>query len=325
MTPKSASSHSFSFTRFIVKSIISIVVIAVILGIAAFFLLPYLISSDFGRNKAVAALARELQRPVSMDKLSFSWTKGFSVAGLAVKNQDQSPLLTLNDFRVTISWGDLLARKINVQTLTIDGIEVTLVRDASGKTNISDILEAPEEAVPTRKEPKQLPKEIPALFLDAHLKNGNFIFIDRRLDTTTRIQNLNADVTVRSLTEPIELLLNGEIVVNKQSPDQLALSGLVHLAPEGRIDPRKAQGKMEMKAGFGSFNALFDLAKFDAAGEATGASLSCSLWPNRVAFANPNVLTVLRLTNLCISVLQGLPTGTIVTSPFFSAIVVAKK
>ncbi len=37
------------------------------------------------------------------------------------------------------------------------------------------------------------------------------------------------------------------IVVNGKSPDQVALSGVVHLAPEGKIDPRKAQGKMEMK------------------------------------------------------------------------------
>jgi len=282
MNPKRISSPSPSLLRFIVKGVISIAVIAVILAMAAFFVVPYLISSDFGREKVAALLARKMERPVSIDRLSLSWSKGVALTGLTIKNQDQSPLLALNDFKVTVSWPDLLARKISVQTLAIDGIEVTLVRDAAGKMNISDLLEASEKAPPAKKETSPLPKKLPALFLDAHLKNGTFIFIDQRLDSTTRIQNLNADVSVRSLTEPIEVRLNGEVAVNKQPPDQLAMSALVHLAPEGSIDPRKAQGRVEIKAGFGSLDAVFDLAKFDAAEEATGASLSCSIDLNKL-------------------------------------------
>ncbi len=76
MNPKNSSSQSFSLIRFIVKGIISIVVIALILSIAAFFVLPSLLSSDFGRKKAVAVIAKETQRPGSIDKLSFSWEEG---------------------------------------------------------------------------------------------------------------------------------------------------------------------------------------------------------------------------------------------------------
>ncbi|MBW1678589.1 MAG: hypothetical protein JRJ08_00345 [Deltaproteobacteria bacterium] len=277
------TSQKTSPIRRIFKWVIRLAVIGLILVIALFLALPPLLSSDFGRKKVAAYLAENLQKPVSIDKLSFSWRKGLGVSGLNINNKDQSPFLKLRDFRLIISWPALAARKIAIQTLNINGIELIIIRDKSGRTNISDLLEPSEKEAPSKEEAEFPPKAFPALFLEAQLKDGHFTFIDQRLDTTTRIKDLTADLSIRSLTEPIKFLLKGSIVLNNKTPEPIELTGTARLSSEGKIDLQKARGNLKMKASFGHLSALFDLTKFNTPEEATGASLSCFFDLNKLA------------------------------------------
>lgn len=272
MSAKQNSPKSFSLIRFILKVVVSCLAITLILIITLLLVLPPLLSSDFAKEKAALYLAKYLQRPVLIDKLSFSWRKGLVVSNFNIKNKDQSPFFNLSDIKLIISWTDLITGKINIQTLTINGIEATLIRDESGKTNISDILETETE-----------PIKLSALFLDAHLRKGKFTFIDKRLKTTTRIEDLSLDLSVPSLTDPINVSLRASAILNNNPPESIELTGTVTLASEGKFDLNNARGTLDMKASFGDVKARVDLAAFNFSEEATGATLSCFLDLQKIA------------------------------------------
>jgi hypothetical protein len=266
MSAKHNSPKSFSPIRFILKVVVSCLAITLILTITLLLLLPPLLSSDFAKGKAALYLAKDLQRSVSIDKLSFSWRKGLVVSDFNIKNKDQTPFFNLSYLELIISWTDMIIGKINIQSLAINGIEATLIRDESGKTNISDILETETKLI-----------TLPTLFLDAHLKEGKFTFIDKRLKTTTRIEDLSLDFSVPSLTEPINVFLGANIILNNNPPESIELTGTATLASEGKFNLNNARGTLDMKASFGDLKARVDLAAFNSSEEATGGTLSGSL------------------------------------------------
>ena len=277
-----------SLIRLLFKTAVVLAVIVVILGAVSFLGLPRLLSSGFGRDKVVNYLSSDLQRPVAIESMSFSWRVGISLSNLNIKNQDQSPFLSLKDFRVIPSWRALLAQEVKITTLNIEGIDLTITRDKQGKTNISDLFESPAESgrpdkKKSVKDKTSKRKTFSALFLEAHVKDGRFIFVDQRLKSATRIDNFSADLSIQSLAEPIKLSAQGDVVLNNNPPEPLELTGNFILAPEGEFDPRKAQGNLKMEAGFGHLEGSFDLNKFNTTTEATGGSLSCSLNLNKLS------------------------------------------
>ena len=290
MTTKNSSPKTFSLTRFILKLIISCLAITLILIIVLLFTLPSLLSSDFARENIAAYLSKDLKRPVSINKFSFSWGKGISLFGLTIQDKDQKPFVDLNELKLIISWLSLLAGKIDIDDLTINGIDLTLTRDKSGKTDISDILETSPKEAPSKEKDEFTLKELPAIFLNAHIRKGNFTFVDRRLDSITRVKDLNLDLSIPSLNEQIHFLLNTKVILDDKPPESIELTGTARLASKGKFDPRKARGNLEMKAGFGHIKAFLDLAKFDSPDEVTGASLSCLLDLNKLAKLGAGIL-----------------------------------
>jgi len=75
MNTKNTSPRTFSLTRFILKLLFGFLAIGLILTIVLLLALPSLLSSDFARENITAYLSKDLKRPVSINKFSFSWGK----------------------------------------------------------------------------------------------------------------------------------------------------------------------------------------------------------------------------------------------------------
>ncbi|MBN2468172.1 MAG: AsmA family protein [Deltaproteobacteria bacterium] len=264
------SSHPL---KSLIKGVFYLLVTVLIVFILLVVFLPSLLSTDFAKQKIIASLSGSLHRPVSVSSFSFSWTKGVAVSGLSIENNDQSPLLSLKDLTLKVALPPLARRKIVVEALIIDGIEVIITRDPEGKTSINDLLGPPAETAP--KKEAAPPSRLPALLLDAHVKNASLTFVDQRLATTTRISNVAVDITITSLTEPINLLLKGTVALDDNPPEPVEVIGTALVAPDGTFDLQKVRGNLELTASFGQVKAYLDLAQFNRPEEATGASLSC--------------------------------------------------
>jgi len=282
MNENNSSARRFSPFQLMIKGVFYLLVFVLLLLIGLYFALPAFLSSKSASEKAAVFLSDHLHRPVSINSLSFSWTKGIHVSEFQIDNKDSSQLLNLHDLKLLISWPALATKKIVIKQLNINGIDVAVTRDRSGKTSVSDLLEPPEEKIPEKKKKEISPKTFPSIFLNATLNDGNFTFVDQRLDTTTQLSNLRAELSIHSLTEPIDLFLKSNIILNDKAPESIEIAGNALLSSEGKFDPQKAKGNLEMTASFGRLNGFFDLSKFNASEEATGAKLSCLLDLNKL-------------------------------------------
>jgi len=266
-----------SLLKRIIKVGIILLVGFIILAGVAVLLLPSLISSDFGRRQVVSTVETSMNRPTSLENLTFSWQEGLALKNFTVTGQDQSPFLHVDSLTLDVTWPALMTGTVSIESLMIDGLAVTITRDEEGITSIDDLI-APKEPQEQKTEPaekaEEKPFSLPAVFMDAHVKNSRMTFIDKRLNTTTEISNLAADITVESLTQPINMLVEADIAVDDKPTEHVTLSANALLAPKGEIDPLQARGALNLSAGFGTINADFDLSQLASDEKATGVSLT---------------------------------------------------
>ena len=277
MKAEKSSAKSFLSIRFLLTLAAGFIAAFLAAGSILLLALPSLLSSDFARQKIEGYLTQELKKPVSIGAISFSWGEGLAVSNFRSVNKDQSPFINLSDLKLLLSWSSLLSGKLDIVTLDIRGIDVTVTRDKEGRTTVSELLGTPAQAVSPKKASKSSAVTLPDLFLNARVEDGNFSFIDERLNSTTRIRGLHADVSIPSLREPLKISLKGDVILNDNPPESIALSGTASFAPGGEVDLQKGTGSLEMKAGFGTMNLFFDLAQMHNSREATGARFSCKL------------------------------------------------
>ena len=199
----------FSLIRFVLKIVLGLIATSVIAGIVLLLALPAVLSSDFARQKIEGYLSQELKKPVSIEAISFSWGEGLSVSNFKSVNRDQTPFVNLSALKLLLSWPSLLSGKLDIVTLDIKGIDVTVTRDKEGKTTLSDMLETPAQEVTPEKESKSTAVSLPDLFLNARIEDGNFSFIDERLNTVTRIKSLHADAVYSLPQGALECLSQG--------------------------------------------------------------------------------------------------------------------
>ena len=263
--------------KFVIKAALGFIIVVMVVCLAVVFALPSLLSSNFARQKIEGYVSQELKKPVSIEVIDFSWGEGLAVSNFTSVNADQTPFIKLSTLKLLLSWPSLLSGKLDIVNLDIKGIDVTITRDAEEKRAAGEMVEAPAPEVSPVKESKSSPLSLTDLFLNAHIEDGNFSFIDKRLSSVTRIRNLNVDVAVPSLREPLNLSLKGDVILNDNPPESIELSGTAHFAPEGEVDLEKGTGSLDMKAGFGNLNLFFDLAQMNTSREATGARFSCTL------------------------------------------------
>jgi hypothetical protein len=263
--------------RFVIKAALGFFIFFIVVSITIALALPTVLSSDFARQKIEHSLSRELQKPVSIEKIEFSWSEGIAVSNFVSVNEDQTPFITLPSLKLLLSWPSLLSGKLDIVTLDVKGIDVTITRGGKDRTVVSDVPEAVSQDVLPTKVAEPSGGGLPDLFLNARIEDGNFSFIDKLRNTVTRIRNLNADIDLPSLNEPLNLALKADVLLNDNPPESIELSGTALFAHEGEVNLKKGIGSLEMKAGFGTANLFFDLAQMETSKDATGARLSCAL------------------------------------------------
>lgn len=270
----------FLFKKYFKPICYAFIFILFIAGIF-FFIFPFALSSDFTKNKIVSYLSDDLDRPVSIEQVKFSWNKGINVSGFNLSNQDGSPLIGFKNLSVKIFWPSVIFGNIRIDLIALNEINVTLVRDENGILNVVDLMPKDKKDDGKAKEKSGL-KAFAGILLNAGIDKGNIRFIDRRLDTVTNITNLKADFFCRSLAKPIHIFIKCDISTDEKIPEPVEVKGTLRLATKGKLDLKNAQGFFDMKSGFGNLKAEFDLSKFNTTKKETGASVSCYLDLNKL-------------------------------------------
>ncbi|MBO1225184.1 MAG: AsmA family protein [Candidatus Scalindua sediminis] len=254
-----------------------------VIGVLAIIvsLIPTIVSSDMVKNEIISTLEEILNREVRIDDINMSWSSGFDIKNIHIKEREGLPgdtFLKVDRILCDIKLLPLLRKQIKIRSLVIDNPEIVLQR---GKKGISKY--EPAEAIPSLKTMEKRAPEVvekavgevkyallalPFLLyieLNAKINNGKFAFIDHRLGEETIIKNFNTTLNIESIDKPIEFKSVFDIET-KDKTEHADIFLHVSLAEDGKINLRNANGTFNLKTGFARIIGDFDMARFSGKG-----------------------------------------------------------
>ena len=197
--------------------------------IAALYLLLNAALLVFGKAIIISKIEKNLKTKASLERVSFGLPLSINMDKLNIEG-----LLKANSISVSPSLLGFLAGKIVLNNLKLIQPEITLIKNADGKLNL------PQFAAKG--------KQPPLLLAGLKIKEGKFIFLDKKIDPDgyrVVVDKINVNISKVAFPptslyanfEASAVLLNG---ANKPAGNALA-SGWIDLGP------KNMDGKFELK------------------------------------------------------------------------------
>ena len=212
-------------------------VLALLLGIGS-LLLHIFLPPEKAKALVLKQLTDRLKREVQIDRVSIGVLSGLSVSNLRISESpdfSKGTFLSSELFSLRISLPPLLMKKIVVRQLILKHPEVTIVRNADGKTfNFSDLTAAATTSAPSTAPAPSAKGEPPFLLLvsRAELQKAVLHFIDRSpAQESLDINPLNLSIHNVSLVSPFSIRASMR-VVRQKIETMLELSGDANLATQ---------------------------------------------------------------------------------------------
>ncbi len=206
----------------ILKFIATLLVVVVILGVAAALLLPRILDPDKYRDEIArlvydkSGLQLDIQGPI--DWSIFPWV-GLSLENISVAGADNQQLGQLGAAQVSVKLLPLLSRRVEMQTVRLKGLELTLVRNAQGVGNWQ--VKAPQpgqvKTTPSPETGQPAPQHSPEKAPD-----GPALTIDiASVDVSGLLISYNDQLTGQKYTISDASLTTGAIAMGQAFPFQL--------------------------------------------------------------------------------------------------------
>ncbi len=217
-------------------------------GVVAFYLL---VDAEALKPRLIQTVQERYQRELSFDGplgLSLFPRIGLTLPATTLSQRGSSePFAHLDSARVSVALLPLLRGKLEVGTITVDGLQATLVRGRDGKTNIDDLLgAAPATPTPTPAPPSSGPAVAPADFELGGLKlnRAELTLNDLKDDKLVRLSQLNLSTGRIAPRTETELELS-----THYSLKQPALQGQLKASAELKLDlPAASYGLSRLTA-----------------------------------------------------------------------------
>lgn len=230
----------------LLKFITTLLVVIVLLGVIAAVMLPRLIDPNDYRDdisKLVhenSGLTLSIDGPIGWSV--FPWV-GLSLEDVSVKGVNDQPLARLGQAEISVKVMPLLKKQVEMQTVTVNGLELSLVKDKNGKGNwevekpasaksTEPTTEQEQTPAPTEEKTSGLPVELNIasveitnlLFSYDDLQAGKKYLINQASMTTGPIRN----------QQPVDFNLKSRISI----PDLVMRAGI-----KGTLTVNVADGK----------------------------------------------------------------------------------
>ena len=190
----------------------SVVVVALLIVIL--FVLPWLVETEWARERIQTTLASQTNRASQVGSVSFSWTDGLRARDVVVEqrkavDREEGPLFQISELALDVSWVGLLQQVLRFDTMRAREPRAVLVRYPDGSFNFSDLIAkqtAPKEEAPQKEE--ELRKEI-----ELDIDQGAITYVDEPLGT--RLEMTQLDAAVRYTPE--QLAADARFALNEGS------------------------------------------------------------------------------------------------------------
>jgi hypothetical protein len=241
-------------------AVVSLVGLLVLLVLA----LPYVVSLDSMRARAIAGAEAALHRKVEIGRMRLQILSGLGarVEAVAVRNQagfDTPAIVSADRVSIKVAFLPLLSGRIEVRKLVLDGVTVTIERGPDGALSIADLVTpGKKEGAPASGTPAA------ALFVSTvEIERGRAVFVDRRVvpgqTVTLSLEDLNGRLTDIGSPRPARFDLAARLLASRER--NVTLVGTLGPAQAGG-----SLGEVPLEAAFAAKGlALAHLAPYVAA------------------------------------------------------------
>ncbi|MDY0213657.1 MAG: AsmA family protein [Desulfuromonadaceae bacterium] len=228
-----------------------ILIVGVITGAV---LVKVLITPERVKSTVIPLAEQQLGRSVTLDSIDISLFSGIVLEGFSIKERDsQEDFIRAERALLRYRFWPLLRLQIEVDEITLQQPQITVVRHSDGTFNFSDLLtaadRAPEPAPTVEPSAAQTGAAAAAINLsiaNLTLKDGQLLFIDNAVDAprshTYEINQLQINARDLSLRAPFPIKLSCNI-----NGAPLALSGQVDLM-QSSMDADLSVNKLDIAA-----------------------------------------------------------------------------
>lgn len=160
---------------------------------------------------------------------------GLKVQNISVAspNTPTVPLANIQLAQASILLKSLFNRELNINDVVLEGLSVTLLKDANGNTNWVFPDKSPQDDTqtePRSDEPKaSTRKSAPNLYVKSiNVKDANFIYKDAQSNQALALKNLNVTTGEVMLNQPISMAFNGGyLLFNPKVEGDIELSSVI--------------------------------------------------------------------------------------------------
>ncbi len=224
----------------LLKIILSLAGLLVALIIVAAIVLPFIVDPNDFKGEITARVKENTGRTLEIEgdmKLSvFPWL-GLDIGPTRFSNAEgfTDPwMASVDTVQLRVKLLPLLKKQLEVDTVKLSGMQLSLARDKNGRTNWDDLTAAAEqEAEPEAKEPTE-GLELESLEVGGiEISNARLVWDDRQADARYEIDKLSLSTGGIEAGEPFDLDLGFSIAATEPEIEgQFELSGAVLVADE---------------------------------------------------------------------------------------------
>lgn len=215
----------------------SLVVLVVIAALA----LPRIIDPNNYRDTIAEFVKKETGRDLviagEIGWSVFPWL-GVEVSDARLSNAPgfgAEPFAQVSQVQVRVRLLPLLRKELDMSTLVLDGLQLNLAKDKSGRTNWDDLVRAQDTKKPTPEKSAATDGGAPLAALaigGVQVRKAQLVWDDRSTGTQQRIEDLNLTLGAIRLGQPVDLMLNFTAKSDKPAlVSQIKLMGRVGLSP----------------------------------------------------------------------------------------------
>lgn len=211
-----------------------------VLGIAAALILPRVIDPNAHRDRIAALVkektGRELAIVGAIGWSVFPWL-GVELGAVRLANATgfgEQPFAQVKGMQVRVKLLPLLRKHVEMSTVVLDGLQLNLAKDESGRNNWDDILAAAQPAATSAEE---LPRARAAAPLAAfaiggvQVRDAQLVWDDRAAGSRQTIEHLNIQLGAIAGTQPADLRVDFQLTDAQPARSaRVKLTGVVTVA-----------------------------------------------------------------------------------------------
>lgn len=227
----------------------------ILLGVTLLFL-PRLVSSQWFKDRLEREILQTFHRSVRVEQLEWTWSRGVRLEGLRVADDpafSKDPLLSMERAILTIDLKELQRRRL-VLGLSLEGVDLRLIRNPGGKTNLEALLsrfEGPKLSGPEPEKgegsPFPLPLPLDDVQVSLQVKGLEVQVEDRSRDRRVAVHGKTLHLDIPSLFhKPITLSIDLEEEVDGKPLPPFQISARIEnlFDSEARLQPFEAAVKI---------------------------------------------------------------------------------